>query len=97
MIEHRIDDGRLAFRVMVVPRSARTKIVGEHNGALRVRLGAAPVDGAANRELIQLLAKTFAVSRSAIRIEGGVSSRSKLVSIESPSADALLAVLKSLA
>ena len=66
----------------MVPRASRTEVVGEHDGALRVRLAAPPVDGAANDELIRLLAKIFEVSRTAVTIVSGHSSRLKQVSIE---------------
>ena len=89
LIEHQIRDGRLVFRVQVAPRSSRSEIVGEHNGALRVRLAAPPVDGAANEELIHVLSKTFKVSRSAVTILSGHSSRLKQVSIDGVSESAL--------
>jgi uncharacterized protein len=89
LIEHQIRDGRLVFRVQVAPRSSRSEVVGEHNGALRVRLAAPPVDGAANDELIHLLAKTFKVSRSAVTILSGHSGRLKQVSIEGVTQSAL--------
>jgi len=57
-------------------------IAGIHGDALKVRLSAAPVDGAANDQLIEFLAKTFAVSRRAITIVAGERSRSKIVEIE---------------
>jgi uncharacterized protein (TIGR00251 family) len=65
-----------------VPRASRSEVVGEHNGSLRVRIAAPPVDGAANDELIRVLAKTFKVSRSAVKIVSGHNSRTKQVSIE---------------
>ena len=89
LIEHQIRDGRLVFRVQVAPRSSRSEIVGEHNGSLRVRLAAPPVDGAANKELIHVLAKTFKVSRNAVTIVSGHSGRLKQVSIEGVSESAL--------
>ena len=82
MIEHSIRDGRLIFKVQVVPRSSRSEVAGEHNGSLRVRVSSPPVDGAANKELTQVLAKAFKVSRSAVSIVSGQSSRLKQVSIE---------------
>lgn len=72
-----------------MPRASRSEIVGEHNGALRVRLAAPPVDGAANDELIHVLAKTFKVSRSAVTILSGRSGRLKQVSIDGVSESAL--------
>jgi uncharacterized protein len=89
LIEHQFRDGRLVFRVQVAPRASRSEVVGEHNGALRVRLAAPPVDGAANDELIHVLAKTFKVSRSAVTILSGRSGRLKQVGIEGVSESAL--------
>jgi hypothetical protein len=73
--------GALVFKVQVVPRASRSEIVGEHNGTLRVRLAAAPVDGAANEALIRTLASAFKVPRNAIQITAGHASRLKQVSI----------------
>jgi uncharacterized protein (TIGR00251 family) len=89
LIEHQIRDGRLVFRVQVAPRSSHSEVVGEHNGSLRVRLAAPPVDGAANKELIHVLAKAFKVSRSAVTIVSGHGGRLKQVSIEGVSESAL--------
>lgn len=89
MIEHSIRNGRLVFKVQVAPRSSRSEVAGEHNGALRVRVAAPPVDDAANRELIRVLAKAFDVSRSAVQILSGQTARVKQVSIEGVSASAL--------
>jgi uncharacterized protein len=82
VIEYSIRDEQLIFRVHVVPRASRSEVAGEHNGSLRIRVAAAPVDGAANKEVIELLAKTFKVSRSAVRILSGHTGRLKQVSIE---------------
>ena len=82
MINYSIREGQLLLRVQVVPRSSRSEVAGEHNGSLRVRVAAPPVDGAANEELIRVLRKTFKVSRSAVRILSGQNGRIKQVSIE---------------
>ena len=74
--------GRVRLPVHVQPRASRREIVGVHGDALKVRLTAPPVEGAANEELIHLLADAFAVGRSAIRIVAGGGSRSKIVEIE---------------
>jgi uncharacterized protein (TIGR00251 family) len=74
--------GRVRLAVHVQPRASRREITGVHGEALKVRLTAPPVEGAANDELIELLAETFAVSRRAIRIVAGETSRSKIVEIE---------------
>lgn len=93
---HSIRDGRLVFKVQVVPRSSRSEVAGEHNGSLRVRVSSPPVEGAANKELTQVLAKAFKVSRSAVDIVSGQNSRLKQVSIEGVTSSDLSELLKSL-
>jgi len=75
--------------VRVVPRASRSEIVGEHDGALRMRIAAPPVDGAANDAVVSLLARKLGVSRSAITITGGHSSKLKQLRVTSVSPDAL--------
>ena len=81
MIKHSERNGRLTFTVRVVPRASRSEIVGEYDGALRVRISSAPVDGAANEELVRLLARAFEQPRGAVEIISGHSSKTKMVSI----------------
>jgi uncharacterized protein len=75
-------DGALQFKVKVVPRASRTEIVGEQDGALRIRIAAPPVAGAANEELVRALAKSFALPRNAIEIASGHASRTKQVRVK---------------
>lgn len=82
MIQYSEDYRGLTFAVRVVPRASRSEIAGEYNGALRVRIAAPPVEGAANRELIRLLAKTFKLPANAIAIVSGVGSKSKIVRVQ---------------
>jgi uncharacterized protein (TIGR00251 family) len=81
LINYSIRDDELIFKIQVVPRSARSEVVGEHNGSLRVRVAAPPVEGAANDEVIRLLAKAFKVPRRAVTILTGHNARLKQVSI----------------
>jgi uncharacterized protein (TIGR00251 family) len=81
LINYELQNGDLVFRVHVVPRASRSEVVGEHNGSLRIRLAAAPVDGAANDELGRLLAKTFNVPRSSVQLISGATSRTKQIRI----------------
>lgn len=74
-------DGAITFDVRVVPRASKSEIVGEHDGALKVRIASPPVDGAANSELIRLFAKKFGVSKSDISILSGESSKNKRIMI----------------
>jgi hypothetical protein len=87
----RIDarDGALRFAVHVQPRASRSEISGLHGSALKARLEAPPVDGAANAALIELLADALGVSRRCIRIVGGQHSRSKVVEVVGVNAESV--------
>jgi uncharacterized protein len=69
------------FIVHVVPRAVRTAVAGQHGDAVKIRIAAAPTDGAANDELIRFLAEQLRVSRNAIEITAGHTSRRKRVTI----------------
>ncbi|MBI4538603.1 MAG: DUF167 domain-containing protein [Gemmatimonadetes bacterium] len=73
--------GGIEFAVHAQPRAGRSEIAGEHDGRLRVRLAAPPVRGAANQELIRVLAKALGVPRSAVEIARGRSARTKTVRV----------------
>ena len=74
--------GRVRFSVRVQPRASRSEIAGEYGDALKIRLSAPPVDGAANDELVAFLSNIFAVTRKSVRILAGETSRSKLIEVE---------------
>lgn len=74
-------DAGIIFTVRVVPRAAKSEVIGEHDGDLKVRIASPPVDGAANEEIIKLLAKTFGVSRGRVEILSGQTSKTKRVKI----------------
>jgi uncharacterized protein (TIGR00251 family) len=68
----------------VVPRASRSGIVGEHDGALKIKIAAPPVDGAANDVLIAVLARALDIPKSSVTIVAGQSSRKKRVSLSVP-------------
>jgi uncharacterized protein (TIGR00251 family) len=72
----------LRVSVHVQPRAARSEIVGLHGAALKVRLQAPPVDGAANEALVALLAERLGVARRSVRVVAGLSSRAKTVEVD---------------
>jgi uncharacterized protein (TIGR00251 family) len=80
--------------IRVAPRSSRSEIVGFVGDELKVKLTSPPVDGAANDELIRLLAKKFGVSRFDIEIVSGHTSRQKRVRITGLGHARVFAVLK---
>jgi uncharacterized protein len=79
VIRYSYNDGSLTLAVIVVSRASRTEIAGAHDGALKVRIAAPPVDGAANEELKRALAKFFQVAPGKVEITSGLSSKRKTV------------------
>jgi hypothetical protein len=82
-------EGGVRFSVRVQPRASRGGVDGVHGDALKVRLMAPPVEGAANEALVALLADELGVGRRAIRIVAGASSRSKIVEVDGVGRDAI--------
>jgi uncharacterized protein len=84
------DNSGISFMVRVVPRASRSGFAGDHDGALRVRLAAPPVDGAANDELITLIAHALRIPKRAVEITHGHSARSKRVRVSGTNRQAVM-------
>lgn len=69
----------LAFKVRVQPKSSRNLVAGLHGDALKLKLTAPPVEGAANKMCIHFLAERLRLSKASIEILSGHHSRSKTV------------------
>lgn len=82
-------DGAVRFAVRVQPRSSRIGVDGVHGNALKVRVHAPPVDGAANEAVIEVLAEALGVPRRAVTIVAGQASRTKVVEVEGITANAV--------
>ena len=67
----------------VIPRSSKNEIKKQEDGSYRVKLTAAPVDGAANEALIKFLSEEFHVPKSKVTILKGETGRKKIVQIQS--------------
>jgi uncharacterized protein (TIGR00251 family) len=82
-IEFRISsaEGGAAFPVRVVPRASKNEISGRQGEAIKVRLAAPPVEGAANEALIEFLAGILEVRKRQIEILSGHASRNKIVCV----------------
>ena len=70
------------LQVKVKPNSKKQSIEEAVDGSLTVHLKSPPVDGKANKELIELLAGKFNVPKSQVRIKSGLSSKNKLIEID---------------
>jgi uncharacterized protein len=80
----RASRGGCTLALHVVPNAARTACDGLHDGALRVRLAAPPVDGQANAALVQWLVRELQLTRRAVRVLRGGAARRKQVQIDAP-------------
>jgi uncharacterized protein (TIGR00251 family) len=80
LLLRRTPDG-LAVRLHVQPRAKKNEISGVHNGALKIRVTAPPVDDAANRTVIEYLAERLGIPRSRLSILSGARSRNKSLHI----------------
>jgi hypothetical protein len=69
----------MRFPVRLTPRGGRDRVDGVADGVLRVRVAAPPVDGAANKALVSLLADELGLARGSVRIVAGETARTKLV------------------
>jgi uncharacterized protein (TIGR00251 family) len=79
--------------IRVIPRAGRSGVAGLRDGAVLMRLAAAPVDGAANDELIAVLSKALDVPRRDIVIVSGERSRLKRVRVAGMDRARVVAIL----
>jgi len=75
-------DGGVVFSLHVQPRAKRSEVAGLHGDALKLKVSAPAVEGAANRAVIEFLADALRISRSAVHILSGEKSREKIVRID---------------
>ena len=71
-----VPDG-IELAILVQPRASKSRVVGEHDGQLKIQLAAPPVDGEANAALIELVARLLEVPRRAVSLVSGDASRRK--------------------
>jgi len=76
-----LPDGSLLLRLLVQPRSSKNELAGPHNNALKLRLTTPPVEGRANKAVIDFLAKRLHLPKKALTIKSGLQSREKQVLI----------------
>jgi uncharacterized protein (TIGR00251 family) len=85
--------GGAVLEVLVQPRASRSRVVGEHDGRVKIQLAAPPVDGEANAALLAFLAATLRVKRADVALLAGETGRRKRVRISGLTAAAAAATL----
>jgi len=93
MLEIQERDGAVVVEVRVQPRASRDEIIGEMDGALKIRLQAPAVEDRANEALVEFLARLLKRPKSAVRILSGDRSRSKRLEIRGVTKQQILALL----
>lgn len=71
----------VVFNIRVIPRASRCELAGVQGDALKIRIAAPPVEGAANKECIKFLSDMLGVKKSQIKIISGHKSKNKKFSI----------------
>ncbi len=82
----REQNGSLLLTLHVQPRARKTEIVGLHGDALKIKVNAPPVEGAANEELVRYFSELLGVSQSQVTLKQGLQSRHKVLEIAGSSA-----------
>ena len=87
-------EGGCELMILVQPRASRTKVLGEHDGRLKIALAAPPVDGAANAALIEFLSDALGVRRAEITLLDGEASRRKRLTVRGVAAAEVMVKLR---
>jgi uncharacterized protein (TIGR00251 family) len=83
-------DGAI-LTVHIQPRASTTEFVGIHGDAIKIRVAAPPVDGAANDELIRFLARRLSIPSTSVQIHSGAGGRHKRVLVKGTTAQLVMA------
>ena len=89
--------GGAVLEILAQPRASRSRVVGEHDGRLKIQLAAPPVDGEANAALLAYLADALGVKRADLALLAGETGRRKRVRVSGLGAEAAATRLIALA
>jgi hypothetical protein len=85
--------GGAVLEILAQPRASRSRVVGEHDGRLKIQLAAPPVDGEANAALLAFLAEALSVKRADVALLAGETGRRKRVRVAGIAAEAAASLL----
>jgi uncharacterized protein (TIGR00251 family) len=91
----REEGGAVTLELLIQPRASRTRVVGEHDGRLKLQLAAPPVDGEANAALVEFLARALGVRKGEVAVLRGETGRRKTVRVAGVTAARVEAALAS--
>ena len=76
---YEIKEDKVILNIKAQPNSSKNKIAGVYGDAIKINIKAPAVEGAANKELIKFLSKTFKVPKSEIELKGETSKQKKVI------------------
>lgn len=94
-IDLKMTSGGVLLDVLVAPRASKERVLGEHDGSLKVALTAAPVDGEANAALVALVARSLGLPKTAVVLVRGQTGKRKTLRLAGIAAEAVRAFLES--
>ncbi len=83
----------VVLNVKAQPRSSRACVDGMAGDAVKVRIRSAPVDGKANKELIETLADAFDIPKSSVQFKSGETSKTKRILLKGVAPSRLASVI----
>jgi len=86
--------GGVSIALIVQPNAKRNEVVGAHGDALKIKIAAPPVEGAATEALLEFIAARLGVKRQAVEILRGATNRQKVVLVHGTTAEAILDALQ---
>lgn len=89
-----LPDGQVVLRLHVQPKASKSRIVGLHDGCLKIAVAAPPVEGKANKAVVRFLAEIFGVPARDVVMTSGAQSRKKLVVVIGQDASAIRTILE---
>jgi len=84
---------RIRIEIYIQPRASTTELAGTHDGLIKIRIAAPPVENAANIALIDFIAKRLGIAKRGVRVVSGLASRRKILEIDGVSAETISASL----
>ena len=81
------------LEVYIQPRASKTELAGMHDGVIKIRIAAPPIENAANQALVEFVAGQLGIAKRCVRVVTGGTSRRKVLAIDGVTADAIAATL----
>jgi uncharacterized protein (TIGR00251 family) len=87
--------GGVRLHLFIQPKSSKNEVVGPHNGEIKIKITAPPIDGRANDGLIEFLSELFEIPKRDVQVVKGETNRHKVVELVGITVDAVHGKFKS--